>query len=100
MDWKNESITSFLKHVQKEKGVQDLQAYNPDFVNKFPLNASECLYVYDFKSNRVIHHRGFDTVFGYDLEDLSLEFIFDKYHRTYNKSDLLVPMLRIKCCRG
>ena len=80
MDWKKDSITSFLKEVQKTKAHHEPESYNPDWVNEFPLNQMECLYVYDFKANEVIHHRGFDKVFGYVLDQMPLEFIFDKYH--------------------
>jgi DNA-binding CsgD family transcriptional regulator len=80
MDWTKESMTSFLEYVQNMKGDEEPGPYNPEFVNEFPLNRLECLYVFEFKTNRIIQHRGFDQTFGYRLNEMSLDFIFDKYH--------------------
>lgn len=80
MDWKKKDMLSLLKEIQVSRHDRDIETYDPAFVNDFPLNKLECLYVFDFKANDVIHHRGFDKVFGHKDVDFGIDFIIDKYH--------------------
>jgi DNA-binding CsgD family transcriptional regulator len=80
MDWKKKDINSFLREIQDAMGDAEGESYDPAFVNNFPLNKHECLYVFDLKANDVIHHRGFDKVFGHENDKIGIDFIFDKYH--------------------
>ena len=80
MGWKKKDINSFLREIQGTMGDGERESYDPAFVNNFPLNKHECLYVFDLAANDVIHHRGFDKVFGHDNDKIGIDFIFDKYH--------------------
>ena len=78
-------MKQFLQHIEKsliDRGDNHLGPDDDpdDTMSKIPLNNLECYYLFDFKKNKVLFHKGFDTVFGYQFEKMEMDFIFDNYH--------------------
>ncbi len=44
------------------------------------INSKECFYIFDLNKNKVIYHNGFHNLLGFQEENITLEFILDKYH--------------------
>lgn len=78
-------MKEFLEHIEKslmDRGEINLVTddYEDDMMRIIPLNNLECFYLFDFKKNKVLFHKGFDLVFGYQMEKIGMDFIFDNYH--------------------
>lgn len=78
-------MKQFLEQIEKSlvnRGDTNLDpdGYQDEMMGQIPLNALECFYLFDFKKNKVLFHKGFDSVFGYKIEKMEMDFIFDKYH--------------------
>ena len=74
------SLLKYLEEIEatfdkKERSESDANAFL-----KLPLNSLECVYIFDFSQNKILLHKGFDHLFGYDSKDFGMDFIFDKYH--------------------
>jgi len=78
-------MKEFLEHIEKslmDRGEINLVTddYEDDMMSIIPLNNLECFYLFDFKKNKVLFYKGFDLVFGYQMEKMGMDFIFDNYH--------------------
>lgn len=73
-------MTLFLEKIQKYLENREADELDMTVLNEIPMNDLECYYLIDFKKNEVIFHKGFDAVFGYDLQKLDIDFIFQHYH--------------------
>ena len=73
-------MESFFKDIEGKLKNRKGNELDLASLQTIPLNNLECYYLFDFTKNRILHHKGFDTAFGYKEKQLDMEFIFDKYH--------------------
>jgi len=81
-DWINLQafMKLFLKEIEAEVKDRKGNTLDLESLSKIPLNNLECLYLFDFTRNKILYHKGFDSVFGYKDKEIDMGFIFDKYH--------------------
>ena len=70
----------FLERIEKYLENREADELDMEAVKRIPVNDLECYYLFDYKKNEILFHRGFDTVFGYALKKLGIDFIFQQYH--------------------
>ena len=73
-------MSLFLEIMQEHLKNREADEFDITAVEKIPLNDLECFYLFDFKKNKVLYHKGFDVVFGHDLKKFDISFIFQHYH--------------------
>ncbi|UCE92762.1 MAG: helix-turn-helix transcriptional regulator [Flavobacteriaceae bacterium] len=76
----SDSLLRFLEEIENSFEKEEVSKDQKDNIYRFPLNNMESVYLFDFTMNKIIFHQGFDTVFGYKINELTMSFIFDKYH--------------------
>ena len=59
------------ENINGRLGIQSYSSYAPA--------KNECVYIFDFKKNKIIYHKGFNDFLGYK-KDINLSFIFSCYH--------------------
>jgi DNA-binding CsgD family transcriptional regulator len=73
-------MKSFLKEIKGKVMARKGNALDLKYLHKIPLNNLECLLLFDFTKNKILYHKGFDSVFGYQDMKFDMGFIFEKYH--------------------
>lgn len=76
----HKSLSSLLAEIENSFEKQGISIDPNERNHGLPLNSMECVYLFDFSLNKIIFHQGFDKVFGYQEKEMTLEYIFDKYH--------------------
>lgn len=73
-------MKSFFKEIEGKVKNRKGNGLDLASLETIPLNNLECYYLFDFTKNSILHHKGFDTAFGYKEKQFDMDFIFDKYH--------------------
>ncbi len=70
----------FLEEIEEKANDRKGNDIDIKSLQNTPLNNLECICLFDFTKNKVLFHKGFDTVFGYNDKQFDMGFVFDKYH--------------------
>lgn len=73
-------INFFLK--QQRERLRSFKVLNKSFegLENYPLSASQCLYVYNFQTSKVIYQRGVFQFLGYTPEEFNSELALSYFH--------------------
>ncbi len=80
MTSENPEMASFFKEVETSLKNRATENANDDLLDQISLESDQCFFVFDFTKNKIVHFGGMKKMFGYDLENIDLPYIFDKLH--------------------
>ncbi len=76
----NYQLASFFKEVEANlNNGRSVKADN-EALKKVSPETGDCFFVIDFAKNEIVHFGGMNVLFGYDLKNIDLPFIFDIIH--------------------
>ncbi len=74
------NMRDFFTQISTTFSKNSFRFQENDISKEDLINNKECFYIFDIKQNKVIYHNGFQNLLGFYEEDISLEFILEKYH--------------------
>ena len=74
------NMRDFFTQISATFSKNSFRFQENDISKEDLINNKECFYIFDIKQNKVIYHNGFQNLLGFYEEDISLEFILEKYH--------------------
>lgn len=77
----SEKMVAFLKEVSGSIEGKEYKPTNRELLKMGLINAKEAFYIYDLYKNKIIYHQGITSLFGYQDDEIHVEFLFDKYHK-------------------
>lgn len=74
------NLLKYLEEIETTFANNDRAESDVNTFLTLPLNSLECAYIFDFTKNKILLHKGFEHLFGYNNKEFGMDFIFDKYH--------------------
>ena len=80
MNIEEKNMNKFAQQVKNSANNNLLKIKNSNNFDNFNIFYDECLYIFDFNSNKIIYNRGFEKLLGYKNSEVNFDFIFSNIH--------------------
>lgn len=80
MDIEEKNMNRFAQLFKESTGNNSSKIKNSLQFDSFTLFQDECIYVFDFSTNKIIYSKGFQNVLGYKDDIITFDFIFKNIH--------------------
>ena len=80
MDIEEKNMNRFSQLFKEATGNYSSKIKNSIQFDSFTIFQDECIYVFDFSSNKIIYSKGFQNILGYKDDVITFDFIFKNIH--------------------
>ncbi|MAM30547.1 MAG: hypothetical protein CMC13_16140 [Flavobacteriaceae bacterium] len=70
----------FVEDIHRTFGDSDVEKLDVSKVKNFPLNYTQCLYVVDWQSSRIVYQKNVQNILGYNEDEFNLQKILSIAH--------------------
>lgn len=80
MNIEEKNMNKFTQQIKNSASNNLFKIKNSNNFGAFNIFYDECLYIFDFDSNKIIYNRGFKKLLGYENNEVNFDFIFNNIH--------------------